>query len=312
MNTLKAEFLPKIKIDQRQLNNDINAGAVRAIKTAEAHYGAEISAACNNILQSRASIVLLSGPSASGKTTTARKIVDHFSNIGIGGAVVSLDDFFKNIEDYPVTENGEKDYESIYALDLPYLNKCLTELVTNKFSIFPTFDFTKQARSSIRRAVDISHGEIVVIEGIHALNPMLLEKLPSDKVVKLYVGLRKEYILNNDELLKTLDIRIIRRIIRDYNFRGYSAENTIRAWDGIIKGEDKWIKPYKANANILVDTSFDYEPAVYKSMIGSLLKQGNAGKFTETLAYLNGKLSGFPQINQLLVPQDSMLREFIG
>lgn len=312
MTAFKANFLPKIRIEYQALNSRVNTNPRLLISESEQHYRNEVNDACDKIIASGSSIVLLSGPSASGKTTTAINLVKRFNQLGVGGVVVSLDDFFKNIEDYPVTETGDKDYESIFALDLQSLNRCLSELINNKSSVFPTFDFEKQRRSEKTRTVDISNGEIVVIEGIHALNPILVERLPENDIIKVYVGLRKEYNLANGEMLKTLDIRIIRRIIRDYNFRGYSAERTIDAWAGIIKGEGKWIKPYKENANILIDSTFDYEPCVYLAKIKQLLDIGNAGMQAETLEYLCHKLSYFNSVSAEYIPDDSMLREFIG
>lgn len=312
MSSTKAVFLPKIDKSICALNKSAASGAGKLIESAERHYKNEIDSACNSILARKAGIVMLSGPSASGKTTTAGKLAKRFTELGAGGAVISLDDFFVNIEDYPLTADGRRDFESVNTIDFAELTRCLNEILTDGRTVMPTFDFASQHRSEKTRTIDVTGGGIVIIEGIHALNPILLEGVFSGRVAKVYAGLRLEYELDGQKALKTREIRIVRRMIRDKKFRGYSPEQTLGVWDNIMAGEEKWVKCFKNEADILIDTSFEYEPCLYGKYLKGMVFGREGGEFQPLLADIAGKFDIFTELDEENVPEDSMLREFIG
>lgn len=312
MNFTKARFLPKVNIEIDELNDRVKTDPKGFVEESENRYKNDVRQVGEEILAREAEIVMLSGPSGSGKTTSAQKIAAYLKQAGAGGEVVSLDDFFHNIEDYPELENGEKDFESVYALDLDEIHRCLNELIADRYTMLPLFDFTTQSRKSERRELDLRGGKVVIIEGIHALNPLLLETVEKGKVAKLYAGLRNEYADLGKVALQTREIRIIRRIIRDNKFRSYSPERTLAVWDNIQRGEYKWIKKFKDNVDILLNTSFVYEPCVYKGYLNHLVSNGEGGEFALQLARLESGLAPFAALSEELVPKDSMIREFIG
>lgn len=312
MNFAKDIFLPKVNIEIKHINESLFYDAKGFIEECEQRYENDVKNTVERILLRKADIVMISGPSGSGKTTSSNKIAKCLNDMGAGGVVVSLDDFFRNYEDYPELENGQKDFESVYALDLDEVHRCLNELATDGYSMLPKFDFKKQCRSEERREVDIRGGKVVVIEGIHALNPLLSESVKEGKIVNIYAGLRNEYTVGGKLMLNTRDLRIVRRIIRDYKFRNYTPEQTLSVWDNIMAGENKWIKKFKDNADLLINTSFIYEPCLYTSYITSYARSDVGGVYDDIVDRLAAELGHFCELEENLIPESSMLHEFIG
>ena len=252
MSSMAAIWIPK-RLVEVSLVNTAAASAQRFVSHCEIEYESRIFAAAGEILESGCRIVMLTGPSASGKTTTAHKIADALTVRGCPSKVVSLDNFYKNLDEYPRLPDGTKDYENVTALDLDEIHRCLGELVSKGSTDLPIFDFPTESRLPEREHLELEGG-VCIVEGIHALNPILTEALPRNSVYKIYAGLREEYCSKGQRVLPTRDIRLARRMVRDHKFRGHSPEKTIGMWGRVCDGEDRYIKVFKPEADLLVDT----------------------------------------------------------
>lgn len=278
----------------------------------EGQYRAQIESIADEVLSSGRHIVMLTGPSAAGKTTSAHKIADAIAARGCRSAVVSLDDFYAGAGRYPKHPDGTDDYESLGSLDLPVLQECLAKLHTEGVCKAPIFDFKIQQPNGTR-TIDCRDG-VVIIEGLHALNPALTEELPEDAALCLYAGLREEYADSRDaRCLATRDIRLARRLVRDCLFRGHGAAFTLGLWGHVCAGEDRYIKPYKPRANLLLDTTHTYEVCLWRTVLDAMpADPALTATQARQLAALREKFAAFPALGTELVPQNSMLREFIG
>ena len=266
----------------------------------------------DEVLAAGQRIVMLTGPSAAGKTTSAHKIADAIAARGHRSQVISLDDFYIGEGKYPKHPDGSDDYESLEALDLERLHACLKALYKTGVCDAPVFDFTIQRPSGTQR-IDARDG-VVIIEGLHALNPALTEELPEDAALCLYAGLREEYADSRDaRCLATRDIRLARRLVRDCLFRGHGAAFTLGLWGHVCAGEDRYIKPYKPRANLLLDTTHTYEVCLWRTVLDAMpADPALTATQARQLAALREKFAAFPALGTELVPQNSMLREFIG
>ena len=278
----------------------------------EAHYHDQIESIADEVLAAGQRIVMLTGPSAAGKTTSAHKIADAIAARGHRSRVISLDDFYIGEGKYPKNPDGSDDYESLEALDLERLHACLKALYKTGVCDAPVFDFTIQRPSGIQ-CIDARDG-VVIIEGLHALNPALTEELPEDAALCLYAGLREEYADSRDaRCLATRDIRLARRLVRDCLFRGHGAAFTLGLWGHVCAGEDRYIKPYKPRANLLLDTTHTYEVCLWRTVLDTMpADPALTATQARQLAALREKFAAFPALGTELVPQNSMLREFIG
>ncbi|MHC1694435.1 MAG: uridine kinase [Eubacteriales bacterium] len=258
-------------------------------------------------------ILNLSGPSSSGKTTTALKLVQKLEKTGIKGRIVSLDNFFKNPTETPKLPDGRPDFDSPAALDLELLNKCTQDIINGRCFSLPVYDFKKSRRSD--RVVEYTPvpDEIVVFEGIHAMNPLILDMLPKDKYRSLFISVKDDAYLPGGICLSRRDIRLIRRLIRDYKYRGASPSLTFHLWDTVCEAEDKYILPYEEKARININSSFQYELNVTKHQAIQLLEQlEQTDSHCEKAKQLYNILKTIPDISEKLVPKDSVLREFLG
>lgn len=308
---MPAIWIPK-RLVETSLVNTAAESAVSFIRHCELEYESRIFAAAGEVIASGSKIVMLTGPSASGKTTTANKIAQAIEMRGSKAKVVSLDDFYKNLDEYPRLPDGTKDYENVTALDIDEIHRCLNELVETGRTELPVFDFKTESRLEQRQPMELDNG-ICVVEGIHALNPLLTEGLPTGSYYRIYAGLREEYSYKGQRILSTREIRLARRMVRDHNFRGHSPEKTLAMWNQVCAGEDQYIKVFKKFADLLVDTSFSYEICVLAAMIepmAGLLPETNPQ--CERLNELVGKFSACNHLALDMVPQESMLREFYG
>ena len=282
------------------------------IEQCESEYRTRVEQIASDVLESGVSVILLSGPSASGKTTSSLLLARAMTRLGKKTSVISLDNFFKNLEDYPKQKNGEPDFEHLHALDVEAINDCLHKLTTTGTTYIPSFDFATHRSTPDAQEVHVDNNSAVIIEGIHALNPELTKSVDAGSVLKIYAGLRTEYYEGRKRIIATRDIRITRRVIRDERDRGHSAENTLALWKNIMAGEEKWIKPFKVDANYLLNTALDYEPCVYVDELRTLADNGKGGKFQPELDTLANSFSQAGALPMELVPDDSILREFIG
>ena len=282
----------------------------------EAEYRAKIQKAARRIPEhiDTNPIVLLSGPSGSGKTTTAQKLAEALGAFDIGSHSVSLDNYFKTVdpETAPRTEKGEIDYESPYCLDLPLLHAQIAAMVRCERVDTPKFLFSEQRRSDATIPLTRRHNEVVIIEGIHALSDLITQSAGGHGI-KLYVSARSNFTEDGRVVFKGTWTRLIRRIVRDDRFRGTRAEFTLRIWDDIRTGEKKFISPFKERADIIINSTHGYEINMLKKHILPLLDEIPAGIAREDeVRQIPLALARFCDIEDALVPKDSLLREFIG
>lgn len=284
----------------------------RFVAICEQQYQERIQSIAKAVLASGRHIVMLTGASAAGKTTSAHKLAEAIQAQGHKGVVLSLDNFFAGAGRYPKNRDGSDDYESLQSLDLPVLRQCLQKLHREGICQAPIFDFKLQRPNGVQ-TIDCRNG-IVVIEGLHALNPALTEELPENSVFCLYAGLREEYAEpDGSRSLATRDIRLARRIVRDYLFRGHGPSFTLALWGHVCAGEDRYIKPYKPRADMLLDTTHTYEVCLWHNVLDSMPRDPDLTPVQQRqMEALCRKFSCFPALDVSLVPQESMLREFIG
>lgn len=259
-------------------------------------------------------IVMLAGPSSAGKTTTARKLSESLIKKGVKTYVLSLDDFYLNREDIPYLPDGSQDFETVDALDLEYFEKCVNALLRGETVKNPVFDFTTGKRSDTDfNEITLGEEDVVIIEGLHALNPVITEKIVG-KLLKIYINVSSRiYDEKGNIILNKRNMRFIRRMVRDYKFRNSSVENTYKLWKNVTAGEDKYLFPFRDNADIKANTIHLYEDCVLKHQaLPLLLGSEISDEFKAEAKRLAKALERFEDIPEALVPNDSLLREFLG
>lgn len=258
-------------------------------------------------------IVLISGPSSSGKTTFSKRLSIQLMTNGLKPQALSLDDYFVNRADTPRDSNGNYDFESLYALDLELFNKDLNTLLEGGEIELPRFDFTTGTRVYKGEKMHLKENMVLILEGIHALNPELTAQISPNKKYGIYVSALTTIKLDNHNYIPTTDNRLLRRIIRDYNYRGFSAQETISLWSNVRQGEEKWIFPYQENADSMFNSALLFELAVLKEYALPILNQvpQNCPEYSEAYR-LKKFLSYFVAIQDKELPPTSLLREFLG
>ena len=258
-------------------------------------------------------IVLLSGPSGSGKTTTSMKIAEELTRRGIGTHYVAMDDYFKTIdENTPRTPDGQLDLESPLCMDMELLNRHFDMLSRGERVFIPKYEFPRRMRvQEPSKSIKLKSDEIVIFEGIHALNSMITDVHP--EAFKLYISARSDVEFEGRIVFKRTWFRLVRRMVRDYNFRGSDAAETMSMWANVRRGEKLYISPFKDKADFQFDTSTPYEPAVFNRTATELFKSVPEGieRFEELRAVLPA-LQLFGEIDESLVAPDALIREFIG
>ena len=278
----------------------------------EQSYRQRVAYAAEKVRRSGAKIVMLTGPSASGKTTSAHCLAKALQQHGTPAQVVSLDNFFKGAEFYPKMPDGTLDYENPDTLDLPLVKQCLKDLSQTGKTTLPVYDFTQEKRSAEAEPIDLQGG-VCIVEGIHALNPELTELVEGSEVYRVYAGLREEYCIDGRRVINTQDIRLCRRTLRDAATRGRSPAKTLAMWDRVLDGETRYIKGFKTTADFLLDTSFTYELGLISNLLEVVRRQftlegHNAELWDETAR----RFEHVAPLKLELLPPDSMLREFYG
>ena len=214
-----------------------------------------------------AKVCMLAGPSSSGKTTTAHLLQRELGKLGVHAEIVSLDDFYLGPDETPVLPNGEKDYETVNALDIALIQDCLNSVIHSGSCLLPEYDFTTKTRTLAARKLDVSDRGFVIMEGLHALNPIFTRDLPEGSTIKLYVSVKQQIKDINGEVISPMDIRLVRRISRDIRSRDTMPERTIAMWDNVVAGEDKYIRPYRLSADYTVNSIHIYEPCVLRRLV---------------------------------------------
>ena len=258
-------------------------------------------------------LVLLAGPSSSGKTTSCKRLSIQLAVNGLKPLQISLDDYFVDRDKTPKNENGDFDFESIYALNLDLLNEQFNALFRGEEVELPKYDFPSGKSVKSGKMLKLEPNNVLVVEGIHALNPELTAHVPEEQIFRVYASALTTILLDNHNYIPTTDNRLLRRIIRDYKYRGVSAQETIRRWPSVRSGENKWIFPFQENADAMLNTAMLYELSVLKMQAEPLLQQvpENCEEFAEAYRLLKflKYFKGIPYNN---LPPTSLLREFLG
>lgn len=296
-------------------NEVVKAGAATdLIHVSEALQEKKISQIADDIASRKGvKLVLLAGPSSSGKTTTCKRLSIHLLANGIKPLQISLDDYFIDRHQTPLDDKGEYDYESIYALNLPLINEQFTALFNGEEVELPKYNFQTGTSEKSGHKLKMDEHNVLVVEGIHALNPELTSQIPERQKYRVYASALTTILLDDHNYVPTTDNRLLRRIIRDYKYRGVSAQDTIRRWPSVRAGENKWIFPFQENADAVFNTAMLFELAVIKQQADPLLElvPENCDEYSE--AYRLRKFLRYIQpIPNRDIPPTSLLREFLG
>ncbi|MBR4829126.1 MAG: nucleoside kinase [Muribaculaceae bacterium] len=260
-----------------------------------------------------ARVVLIAGPSSSGKTTSSKRLAIQLMTNYIVPKVIELDNYFVNRDRTPRDETGDYDYESLYSLDLEQFNKDVTDLLAGKEVAMPTYNFKKGEREYLGNTLKLSDGDILLMEGIHGLNPELTRLIPDNQKFRLFVSALTTLSIDDHNWIGTYDNRLLRRIIRDHMYRGSNALQTIQRWPSVRRGEDKWIMPFHENADAMFNSSLLFELSVMKNYALPILQQvpSNTPEYAEA-SRLMKFLSYFEPLDEKDIPSTSLLREFLG
>ena len=297
-----------------EFNEAVQKGLVKTIiNVSEALQEKKIGQIADMIAERRPRLVLIAGPSSSGKTTTCKRISVQLVTNGLRPVQISLDDYFLNREDTPLDEHGDYDFESIHALNIPLINEQFNALFRGEEVELPRYDFPTGRSVKSGRKLSLKPNEVLVVEGIHALNPELTSQVPEDKKFRIYASALTSLLLDNHNYVPTTDNRLLRRIIRDYKYRGCSAQETIRRWPSVRAGENKWIFPYQENADVMFNTAMIYELAVIRSEAEAVLElvPENCPEYAEAYR-LRKFLRYIVPVHIDTLPPTSLLREFLG
>ncbi len=296
-------------------NEAVSKGlATDLINVSEALQEKKISRIADTIAERKGvKVVLIAGPSSSGKTTFCKRLSVQLLACGVKPIQISLDDYFVNRVETPKDENGELDYESIYALNIPLINEQFNALFRGEEVVLPKYNFQTGVSEKNGSRLKMEENSILIVEGIHALNPLLTEQIPDNRKFKIYASALTTILLDDHNYIPTTDNRLLRRIVRDYKYRGCSAQETIHRWPSVRAGENKWIFPYQEEADVMFNTAMLFELAVIKPKAEEVLEQvpENSEEYAEAYR-LRKFLKYFSPLPFYNLPPTSLLREFLG
>lgn len=297
------------------LNNAcIRGESTNLINISESLQEKKIAQIADTIYQrNKVKIILISGPSSSGKTTFAKRLSIQLMVLGIRPVALSLDNYFVEREQTPLDKNGDYDFESLHALDLALFNKHLKALLNREEVEIPRFNFSMGKKEYVGNKLRIDNQAVLILEGIHGLNPALLPDIPQEVTFKVYVSALTSIALDDHNWIPTTDNRLLRRIIRDFRYRGYSARDTISRWESVREGEERWIFPYQENADAMFNSALIFEFSVLRSYVESILRRvpQNCPEYAEAHRLLRF-IEYFIPISEPEIPRTSLLREFLG
>jgi len=298
------------------LNKVIQAGGTnRLVQVAEALHEKKYAEVAEQIHKRRDQVrlILIAGPSSSGKTTSCRRLSVQLNVLGHDVKQISLDDYFVSRDRTPKLPNGELDFESVDALDIPLLNDHLQRLFNGEEVAIPTFDFIKGDPYFSGKTLTLGPNNLLILEGIHALNPKLTAQIPDHLKFKMYVSALTQVAIDDQNIIHSSDNRLIRRIVRDNSFRGWNAYETLKRWDNVQAGERKHIYPFQENADVMFNSALFYELALLKTFAEPLLKQvpENCKEYAEARRLLNF-IELIEPIDPKFIPPTSIMREFLG
>lgn len=277
-------------------------------------YREEVKQVARSIVENRNyKIIMLSGPSGSGKTTTAHLLQEYMAEMGVGSEIISLDDFYLGADKAPLLPDGRRDYETVEALNIPVMQKCMKGLIEDGRCDMPQFDFTKGCPKDKTVPIELSDDEVAIFEGIHALNPLIIDALPKESLCRIYVSVKTGIYDGKKLLFSPRELRLIRRTVRDFKYRNSSPQNTLQMWTGVVMGEDKYLHPYRNTAEYQINSVHAFEPAIMKKIATELFSSVGLGDENYTLAIeILKDFEDVIEISQDYVPENSLIREFIG
>lgn len=301
---------------QKMVNKEVITNPVEYVSKCERAYSASLWQIVREIIARPGDnkIIMLSGPSSSGKTTGANMLARFFQKEGFDANVISLDDFYRNRDDIPPGEDGQRDFEVISALDTDLIQKTLKDLTEKGETMLPYFDFGSGTRTDNVFKLHLDKGDVVIIEGLHAINPVFTENIDSDLIIRVYASTRSD-ILDEDGsiLFSRRDVRFFRRSIRDYNFRSAPVETTCEMWPKVLEGEDKYLTPLIDIADYNINSLHPYELCIYKELLQDLFKHvPQESEYYEQLHEYEKRLDKVTTLNKDIIPKSSLLREFVG
>ncbi len=301
------------RLTSAYINKRIQENAGEFIAECEKAYRDKISLIATEISEKPGrELVMLAGPSSSGKTTTAKILKNSFEAKNRKARVISLDDFYHDQNLNYTFEDGTTDYETVKALDTKLITECLDSLMKSGKCSLPKFSFHSKKREGFED-VCCDKDEIIIVEGLHALNPVITDPVHNESMKKLYVSVSTRIADGEDILFSKRDLRFVRRLIRDYHFRASEVEYTFYLWKGVRMGEDRYLFPYSGRADIKIDSIHPYEPCLFKNEAIKLLDLiAEDSVYYSSALSLKNRLSCFKDVNEKQIPADSLLREFIG
>ena len=294
------------------INENVESNMESFINDAENRFESSVTELADRFT-SDCDIVLLAGPSSSGKTTTAGKIAQKIKNSGRNAYTLSLDDYYRNAADIPLTEKGLKDFENVSALDIDLIHRTFSDLIEKRTAQVPEFDFVSGTRKPETKKLELKKDDLIIVEGIHALNPIITKGLDESHITKVYISVSSRVTDDSGRVVfSKRNLRLVRRMIRDYHYRNTSVEKTLSQWQEVLKGEDKYIFPFERNANFRIDSFHPYEPCLFKSEAVELL--GTVGEDSGVYpiaSELKNSFSELDTIDMSKLPADSLLIEFV-
>lgn len=296
-----------------EINREMELESESYIEKCEKSYKEKINSLCRIISEKDGRLlVMLAGPSSSGKTTTANLLADAIRKTGRSAMVISLDDFYLGKDVSFTFEDGTVDYETVKALDLECINRSMHSLLDTGEGMLPQFNFKTGSRDGYKR-VSVEENEIIILEGLHALNPLITEPLSDENMLKLYISVSSRIADSNGVLMSKRDLRFVRRLIRDFYHRNSDAQRTFYLWKGVRMGEDRYLFPYSDRADIKIDSIHPYEVCVFRKEALKLLDSVPSDSIYYNAAQLlKDKIIRFVQTDSSKVPEGSLLNEFIG
>ncbi len=301
------------EIELKELNKECMEAPARLVERAEDEYHDRILRIAEKIVNAGGiRLVLIAGPSGSGKTTTANLISDRIKTLGKKSKVLSLDDFYRDREDpdYPRRKDGCLDYECPESLDLPKLTDTLQKIINGEEYILPKYDF-KLGRATSEAKHPSALGEIIIIEGLHAINPLISDCLPKSAIYKIFISVSTNINDGNERILSGRKIRFVRRLVRDSIYRGADARRTLDFWSEVLRGEDIYLYPHRHLADISFDTFHMFEPPLMKRFALKLLTEELASE-VEYVRIIREAMLKMEELDEELVPENSLIREFIS
>lgn len=295
----------------KDINEKVNTNVKALVEQAELKYQQQIKDCVQLLLANKNNdykFILLAGPSSAGKTTTSHLFKENLKLNGINAKVISIDNFFLEREETPKLPNGNYDFESLKALDWDLFGIKMNELIKDKKSILPVFDFVAGQKKYPDSYTTLNDNEVMIIEGLHALNPIINNYIPAKLAYKVYLNTESEFVNDDGTMINKENIKLIRRLIRDYKKRGSTPDNTINTYSDVTDGEKTYITPFKDTANFKINTTHAFEPGVYYSFLVDIQEKTHSNGLPKILE----TVEPFAKISYDLIPENSLTQEFLG